>query len=278
MAGSGDKFGAVYRRYLNMTRLTFKDFLEARDIFGFDAEKPKDPSEDSMLDKPIHQFNIELMMDILGKKKIGNHRAIPHFVNEIRWGGEPGAVKLEVDTGFTFYVKKLGKDMQGNERWCSKKVLQLNRQGYGSTEDTVAEEIHGHLKNAFESQLESPKADYDDLENLVVNIYNKAKKVAKSIFIPEGIRRLSDNAYIIRMGVRGQGCERQGHMRVEQNQLLVSHDPQCGTIRISNYNIESPVGGPHSWKIQPSDFDIYVFPTQGRDEISEMVSVHYKYY
>ena len=45
-----------------------------------------------------------------------------------------------------------------------------------------------------------------------------------------------------------------------------------------NYNIESPVGGPHEWKIMPSDFDEYFFPSQDRDEISEPLVVHMKYY
>lgn len=258
-----------------MERLTFKKFVEATDIFGFDAPRKEDHKKD---DGPINQFNIELMMDILSKKKIGNFKPEMPFINEIRWGDTPGAVKLDIDTGYTFYVKKLGVDKQGVRRWASKQMFQLNRQGYGGLEDMVAQEIHDHLIRAYESALDSPVSDYDDLENLTLRIYDKAKKVAKSIFIPEGIRKLNDNAYIIKMGVGGQGVEAPGHKRVEQNQLLVSYDPTAGTIRINNYNIESAVGGPHSWEIQPSDLDIYCFPTQSRDEISELCAVHYKYY
>ena len=258
--------------------LNFKKFFEATDIFGFDNNRSKDEPDDNMLAKPISQFNLELMMDILSKKKIGNLKPEMKFVNEMRWGNQPGAVKLDIDTGYTFYVRKLGRDKQGNDRWASKKMFQLNRQGYGGLEDKVAEEIHNELSKTYEGPLDSPITDYTDLEHLTQQIYNKAKKVMKHIFIPEGIRKLSDNAYIIKMGVRGQGVQTTGQQRVEQNQTLITYDPECGTIRINNYNIESPVGGPHEWRLNPVDLDLYCFPSQGRDEISELVAVHYKYY
>jgi hypothetical protein len=261
-----------------MESLTFKKFIEATDIFGFDRNKNSVIPDDSMLQRPISQFDVELMMDLLSKKNIGNIIPKTPFMNEIRWGDQPGAVKLDVDTGYTFYVRKLGKDKQGHDRWLSKKMFQLNRQGYGGLEDIVADEIHNELAKIYEGPLDSPITDYSDLEHLTLRIYDKAKKVMKNIFIPEGIRKLSDNAYIIKMGVRGHGLEGKSQKRVEQNQTMVSYDPECGTIRINNYNIESPVGGPHSWNIKPSDLDLYCFPSQGKDEISELVAVHYKYY
>jgi hypothetical protein len=261
-----------------MNRLTFKKFVEATDIFGFERSKGGEIPDDSMLDRPIHQFDVEMMMDILSKKSIGNLKASTPFMNEIRWGDQPGAVKLDVDPGYTFYVKKLNKDKLGNDRWASKKMFQLNRQGHGGLEDIVAQEIHNELSKVFEGPLDSPITDYTDLEHLTQQIYSKARKVMKSIFIPEGIRKVSDNAYIIKMGVRGHGLEGISQRRVEQNQTMVTYDPECGTIRINNYNIESPVGKAHSWKINPMDMDLYCFPSQGRDEISELVAVHYKYY
>jgi len=261
-----------------MEKLTFKKFIENTDIFGFDRNKDKTVPDQSMLDRPIHQFNVELMMELLSKKSIGNLKPQMPFMNEIRWGSEPGAIKLEVDTGYTFYVKKLGKDKQGNNRWLSKKMFQLNRQGYGGLEEIVSQEIHNELSKAYEVPLESPIIDYTDLEHLTQQIYTKVKKVMKNIFIPEGIRKVNDHAYIIKMGVRGHGLEGKSQRRVEQNQTMISYDPECGTIRMTNYNIESPVGGPHTWKINPSDLDVYCFPSQGRDEISELAAVHYKYY
>lgn len=262
-----------------MKRLTFKKYFEATDIFGFEPDRVATTSgEDNLLSKPIRQFNIELMMDLLSKKQLGVFEAYTPFLNEIRWGNQPGAIKLEIDTGYTFYIKKLGIDRQGNPRWLTKKMFQLNRQGYGGTEDIVAQEVFEHLERFSTENIESPNGNFKNLENLVSRIYTKIKQTGKVIFFPEGVRKLSDDAYIIKFGVRGQGLESPGQTRVEQNQTMVTYDREAGTIRVTNYNIKSPVGKRHSWKIYPNDLDLYFFPSQDFDEISEAISVHMKYY
>ena len=267
-----------------MRSLTFRRFFEATDIFGFDAERERDQPDDNMLSKPINQFDLELMMEFLGKKPVGNLEVSKPFVSEIIWGKQPngymlpGSVKLEVDTGYTFYIKKMGIDKTGQPRWATKRMFQLNRQGYGGLEDAVAQEIYEHIIKIHESGMDGPTEGYEDLENLVTHIYNKLKRTAKHIFIPMGIKKMHENAYLICFEVRGHGVEAQDQKRVEQNQTAVVYDEDQGTIRIFNYNIESPVGGPHKWELMENDIDLYFFPTQDRDEISECLAVHMKYY
>ena len=194
------------------------------------------------------------------------------------WGSDAGDMRLFIDTGLTFYIQKKGKDKLGESHWITKKMFQLNRQGYGGLEDIVAQEIYTELVKAHESPLDSPINDYNDLEHLTQQTYNKMKKVMKHIFIPEGIKKLSDNAYVIKLGVRGHGVQEMDQRRVEQNQTLLTYDPERGTINISNYNLTSRVGGPHEWDIGHKDFDVYCFPSQGRDEISELAAINAKYY
>jgi hypothetical protein len=248
------------------------------DIFGFDRKKEEENPNDSLLTNPIDQFDIELMMEFLAKKKIGTQKGEVGFHNVIQWGNQPGSVKLEVDTGYRFNIKKLGIDKQGNPRWVTKKLFQLNRQGYGGYEDSVAQEVFEQLEQAGADMIEAAPEDYKDLDNLVHNIYSKLKRTAKHIFIPEGIRKLHDDAYIIKFGVKGSGLEARDQHRVEQNQTLVSYDRQQGTIRITNYNLLSKTGGAHEFKINQNDFDAYFFPSQSRDEISEVVAVKMKFY
>lgn len=260
---------------------SFKKWFEATDIFGFDAKRATTERDDNMLSRPIKKFDLELMMELLGRKTIGLYESHAPFISEIHWGYAPGAMRLDVDTGMTFYIKRLGMDREGGKRWITKRMFQLNRQGYGGMEDAVAQEVHEHLVREFEKPMVAtlPMGEkYDDLENLVVHAYNKIKRTCKDIFIPEGIKKLNDNAYIMCLGVRGHGVEAQDHKRVEQNQTVVTYDEKAGTIRIFNYNIESPTGGMHKWEIMENDLDIYFFPTQDRDEISECLSVHFKYY
>ena len=259
--------------------MEFRKFVEDRDIFGFeDNRTPTNPAD--MLDKPVHQFDTELMMELLIRKTVGVHEGYSQFVNEVKWGNLPGAIKLEVDTGYTFYIKKLGMDKEGNPRWVTKKMLQLNRQGYGGLEDTVAGEIHDHICRLADGPIDSPREGYseDELESLVNNINTKIKRVMKQIFIPVGVKKLGEYAYIISMEVRGHGLEAQDQKRVEQNQTVVTYDQNQGTIRIFNYNIESPTGGPHKWELMENDLDLYFFPSQERDEISDCLAVHFRYY
>ena len=99
------------------------------------------------------------------------------------------------------------------------------------------------------------------------------------VFIKKPFRIFNHHyAYIIAFGVRGQGLEARSQQRVEQNQTLVAYDQEQGTIRITNYNLQSPTGRGHEFKINQNDLDLYFFPSQDKDEISETIAVHMRYY
>lgn len=261
-----------------MNKLSFRRFFESKDIFGFETEKEKDQPLDPMLMDPIKTFDVELMIELLSKKKIGAYKPVSDYMNEIRWGSQPGAIKLEVDTGYGFLFKKLGTDKQGNPRWYTKRIYQLNRNGYGGMEDSVAQEVYENLERFVEGGIDAPQEEYSDLDSLVRHIYSKMRRNAKIMFIPENIKKLNDNAYLLCFGVRGHGLEFRNQQRVEQNQTLVSYDESQGTIRICNYNLLSKVGGPHEFKISQNDLDLYFFPSQSRDEIADAVATFMKFY
>ena len=256
---------------------SFRRWLEAVDIFGFDKEINPEKNTDINA-KPINQFNIELMMEFLSKKSLGLHSPYSPFISEMVWGEDLGAVKLEIDTGLTFYIKKKGKDLLGDDRWITKKMFQLNRHGYKGMEDFVSQEIFEHIERVYNEPTPAAQNGYTELENLTFHLYNKMRMVAKDIFIPVGIRQVDEDSYIIAFEVRGHGLEAQDQRRVEQNQTIVTYDKESGTIRVFNYNIESPVGGQRKCEIMENDLDIYFFPTQDREEISECLAVHFKYY
>src|SRR4051812_38168327 len=103
-----------------MQSRSFKKFMEFTDIFGFDHNRAVEQPDDNMLSRPIRQFNVELMMDLLANKRIGQHEPHMPFITEIQWGWHIGAVKLEIDPGMTFYVKKMGRDVTGASQWVTK--------------------------------------------------------------------------------------------------------------------------------------------------------------
>lgn len=260
--------------------MRFKTFLEGKDIFGFDAARtPPETGSGDMLERPLKMFNIELMMDILSRKSVCNNQPYTNFITEMVWGHDHGSIKLDVGPGYAFWIKKLGYDKQGNPTWATKTAFQLNRQGYGGTEDSVAQEIHECIEKASrDGPVNVTEFTKRDLENLVVHITNKIKRTARNIFIYEGIRRVDDTNYLIKMGLRGHGVEAPGHHRIEENLTQVHYDEETGIIHITNYNVASSTGGTHNWEIHPKDLDLYFFPSQDREEISECIAVRMKYY
>lgn len=256
----------------------FREFLgkTPQELFGIKNSSQKE--DDPPIQYPINGFDLELMMDFLSKKKIGVFSPETNFINEIKWGNQPGAIKLEVDTGFTFFVKKLVFDKEGSERWIAKKAFQLNRNGAGNKEDFVAQEIFERLNIYSDEYIEHSSEEYKDLENLVEFLYKKMISTAKPIFFPEGIKKINDDSYIIKFGVKGQGLEFRNQQRVEQNQTLVTYDKNNGLIRVINYNLLSPTGKAHEFKINQNDLDVCFSPSQSKEEIADVLCVHMKFY
>lgn len=260
--------------------MRFKTFLEATDIFGFESRnRGQDQTPQDELDnKPLRQFDVELMMNYLSRKKVGPHESTSRFMNEIQWGENYGAVKLEVDTGYRFLIKRLTHDLEGSPRWITKKLFQLNRKGFGGYEDSVANEIYDQIKYHAQYPLEGPKQDFDDLSNLATYVATRMRRVAESKFLYEGIKRVTPDTYQIVFGVGGQGVEARNHFKVEQNVTELSYDKEKGTIRITNYNIQSKAGRERNWQVMPSDMDLYFYPSQDKQEIGEAVATRFRYY
>jgi hypothetical protein len=226
----------------------------------------------------MHQFDVELMMDYLSRKRVGPHDPSSNFMNEIQWGRDYGAIKLEVDPGYRFIIKRLTHDLEGNDRWITKKLYQLNRKGYGGTEDAVANEIYDQIRHHSHYPLEGPDNEYQDLDRLALYVATKMRRVAEAKFIYEGIKKVAPDNYQIIFGVGGQGVEARDHFRVEQNVTDLSYDRNRGTIRITNYNVRSKVGREHAWQVSPVDLDLFFYPSQDKQEIAEAVATRFRFY
>lgn len=243
---------------------------EGKDIFGF--EKPQRLEKKNKDDeKPINQFNVEKLMDYLSLHEIGAKGPQVRFSNEMHWGNGHGALRIWLGTGLNIMIERQGIDLNGTPRWVTKRVYQIDPSGYGGYEDAIAEELLEQLEKIDETELDSPSRKYDDLEGLVASMASSFRRTARDIFIFEGIRKIDGNNYIIRLGVRGHGIESPDQQRVEENQTHVSYDKESGTIRVLNYNVESPLRQ-HEWAIMPTDTDLVFFPTQTRDEIVETLA------
>ncbi len=258
--------------------MQFRSWLEAADIFGFDREKRGESPETSELILPIKQFDVEKMMDLLSRKRVGVFLGEVTFHNSIQWGDNPGSVKLEISPSYTFFVKKLAIDKEGNPRWVTNKCFQLNRTGCGGFEDSVAQEIYESIRMAAESNIEAAVEEYKDLDRLVEAIFRKLKRCIKPIFLPEGIKKLHEHAYIIKFNVRGQGVEARDHTRIEQNQVMVTYDEAQGTIRITDYNLLSKNGRGHEFRIGLNETEMWFMSSQSVESISNAIATKLRYF
>lgn len=256
----------------------FSDWLieESKDIFGF--EKDMRPVKKNPLDiQPVDSFDIEQITNTLARYPVGQLQPEVQFVNEVTWGEGSGSLRVLINNWLNVIIERKVPDLEGRGMWIAKKVYQLNHNQMGGTEESVAHEILKEVENIYKSKPNSANSQYEDLENLVVNIASLIKRNADDIFIFQGIRRINENNYIIRLGVRGQGVQRKGQKRVEENHTQVSFDKSSGLIRMTNYNIESPLGE-HKWAVTQKDIDWYFTPNQSRDEIAQTISTTLHWY
>lgn len=261
---------ARYRTMKYKTGFQFWLLKEGKDIFGFEKNlelEKKNPEDE----KPIIQFNVEEMMGILAMHSLGAKQPYIRFSNEIHWGKGHGAMRLWMGTGLNIMIERQGIDLNGTPRWICKRLYQIDPSGYGGYEDAVAEELLEQLNKIDETPLDSPSKEYDDLEGLVASMAASIRRTCRDIFIFEGIRKIDQYNYIIRLALRGHGIEAPDQQRVEENQTHVSFDKNSGVIRILNYNLESSKAQ-HEWAIMPTDTDLNFFPTQTREEIVETIA------
>jgi len=266
---------------MSMSYESFNRWLESRDIFGFDREEQHsgiEPLPAKLRDDPVDPVNIEEVIKGLARYQIGNKQAYVPFVGEVRWGTETGALRVATGSRMKLVLERLGKDLEGNSRWFAEKIYQINRAGYGGHEETIIQDVLTELKRIDERPMPSAVNEFKELENLVAALANNYKRTAKNIFLYEGVTKVDDENYIIRMSVRGHGVEHQDHKRVLENQTFVNFTPEQGVIRIFNYNIESSVGNAPHWRLTPSDVDWYFTPTQSKDEILEALATHMHWY
>ena len=106
-----------------------------------------------------------------------------------------------------------------------------------SFDTELAKDVFEQIKNTDQSELESAKTDFDQLEDLAIKIAEASQLNIPKLFIYKGIREVKENShYIIFFEVRGQGVEAPGSARVEQHHIHVSYDNNKGLIKIINKN------------------------------------------
>jgi hypothetical protein len=253
---------------------SYKNWLltEKQDIFGFEGPQPgEQPGKGIDHEAPVNQVDIEFISDYLGQHAVGSKRPFVKFINEVVWGDQTGSLRVTISPDLSVIFDRKVRDMEGNPVWVTKKVFQINQQGYGGHEESLASEILEELQMINDVSNDSAKKEFDGIRNVVDGIAEHIRATAKrDVFIFQGIRQFGENTFCIAMSVRGGGGEEEGQGRVMENQTWISFDNKTGLIRVSNYNIGSAVTK-SEWKVKPMDLDMHFAPTQSVKEIASTI-------
>jgi hypothetical protein len=263
--------------------MRFKLWLESqRDIFGFDDGPPATVSPPAD-DRPVRRFNINSMMEDLASRQMGTHAGFQKFPNEVQWGTEAGAIKIEIGMQHTAYLERLVHDREGSPVWLTKRVYMINTDGYMDHPGAVAEALYGDAAKLYRTGLDGPAEDYsaDALEDMVMHLVARAKETAHQYFIYEGVKRVNPHNYIVRFAARGGGVgalfSTQPQGRINEFIIDVSFCRQSGLLHTILTSVQTTDEGV-SWEIQPSLFEGWFAPAQGSHEVAEALLTSMKYF
>jgi hypothetical protein len=267
--------------------MKFRQYLqnEGYEIFGFDDEQkadaedrnPKFQPNERDKDAPLRRFDVDYAAKLVSHHSLGQKHGRRIFFDKIQWGEGVGAVQLRFSTNFQVIIERLSYDLQGEPVWVAKNMFNLNKEYFGGKEEAVAYELMQALDRVNDGPVDGPKGDFKDFEKLVKKIAHRTGKVVNDPLFFEELRKLSDDEYIIKFGIRGHGVQAPDQRRVEQTQIQLKYHTKKGTIQVIETNIESSLAR-HDWVIMPSDFELIFMPSQPADEITNTLSTIMKYF
>lgn len=254
--------------------MKFREWLisEKQDIFGFDDSSPREDAKRLVDENPISPIDSETIMLELVKLQLNGKKPIWDWHDTVEWGREnPGAIRVEVSPlgSAKIITRRLTVNLLGERVWVCKKIIPF-RDEHKNNELELAHNVSESLMLIDKELLDTPKAEFPDFHKLVALTNQGCRKYAPDIFVYEGLRKITDNHFIIHMGYRGQGVEAPGHRRCEEFNIDIHHDQQTGMIRSFGYEVSSPVGG-HRWDVNPSEWNEQFAPSQPIDEIVQQI-------
>jgi len=263
-----------------MKSLCFREWFtkSADEMFGFDTKaglntnRPTDRSEDVL--KPL-SFDI-LLGELVHLGNVGTKSPRRTFTDHIEWGDQPGAWTMDVSPlgSLRVTLRKLVTDIKGDPHWICKKVIPLAGQEFTegkAREVNLAHTIHTELNNLDrKTMLEAPKDYYPEFRRLVIRVSDAIRKDHPIIMVNEGIRKVSDQYYIIYLSYRGHGVELPTQLRCEQFDINMVFQPERGILHCWGCEIVSRTRQ-HEWKSRVSRWDEVFMPTQSEEEITDCI-------
>lgn len=225
------------------------------------------PSVNSAGD-PYTKPDIGWVIDRLKQRTMGLKTSTEEFYGELHVGQGEGRLQILFCPygGLKAVIRRKHRDLHGESVWVCKRVVVMDDQKYDGHWERLVNDVTDQLTTIFGEMLDTPANDWDRMERLAVRIANRVRSLRPDIFVFEGVRKKSDDYYIIHFGLRGQGVEGPGAQRVEQFQVSLYYDRDAGYIRSWGNDVTSPTRR-HKWDLAPAEWNEIHFPSQSDDEI-----------
>jgi hypothetical protein len=261
--------------------MNFKNWLisEKKDLFGFEREKER-KAKPPMDENPIGPIAGDALMAELARHDVGTKKSIRNWYDHIQWGdGNTGSLRAYISPigSYTVRIKRKVEDLEGNAVWICKKAIQLKDRPGTLTEISQANDLTQELDRVDKEQIEMPSKDFKDFKRLVEKLASQCRSASPEIFMYEGVKKMSDEYYIIHFMVSGQGVEAPTARRVEAFHINVQYEREKGLIRCWGNDISSPTNQ-HEWQSRPAEWDEVFCPAQPMKEIVDSITVLLKAY
>lgn len=257
---------------------SFKSWLfnEKADVFGFD--KKMEPIKWKKLQDPADNLRVDDVLKEITKFDLGIKSGRQNWSNIVEWGYFTGAIKVESHpASFSLVVKRKIEDLKGSVVWVTKRVVSILETKKGQESEIVNGMIE-ECRKIDEQMVDMPSKNFTKIENLVSKITYHMRLKSQEKFIFKGVKKIKENNYITSWQMAGMGVEAPSQRRVEQFSLNTTYYPKRGLIRCWASDIGSESGENYSWRIRPSEWDLYFVPSQTVDEIVKANVVMFEMY
>lgn len=270
--------------------MNFRLFTENRfkDVFGFDdiaarkEEEQKQKPQDE--DKPIRAFNVQWMMDVLARKKLGGRvKATEAFLDHVTWGEREGAVRVRLTPNIEVQLERRITDKEGATVWVLKRLFKPKLEEFAGKEEIVANEVFEEVEEVWQEAIPSAADEYKNLLHLSKRMTDRIRSHAPDLYDYQDTTQINKDYYILYFAIRNAGVGK-----------LVSRSPSGGrfspevTVDV-NFNREKGLlhiivstvsfGGEGSgWEVDLPWLDSWYAPSQKQDEIIDTVLTSIKYY
>ena len=256
-------------------------------VFGFDKGIPL-KKQIRYTEEPLEPLQVETTLDeILNLGKIGTRVPVKDFGSTVTYGdpNQIGSLKIKFSPlgSCRATIMRLINDLEGEPTWITRySVPVINDYEHLTIEDIAVEKmlavrIYELASYLDKTAIETPKAKYEKLEELVIMIASNMKLKHPQVMNFQGVMKENENTYIIYFSYNGYGIEAPGQRKINQFNVYIEFVKHKGLIR--SWGAE--YSAPHllyNYEPQSPEWDEYFSTDQNKNEIVTILENIFKTY